>query len=66
MFNHYEDGFDPYEDERREARARERRHREYMRCACCSNPDSMYFDEDPNDYLDGEECEEEELEEVEA
>ena len=48
----YDDDFDPYEDERRAERAREARHREYMRCACCSDPDSPYFCVDPNDYLD--------------
>ena len=66
MFNHDYDDFDPYEDERAEQRARERRHREYLKCATCSDPDSPYFCEDPNNYLDEDYTEEEELEEAEA
>ena len=43
------------EDARLERAWRRRRQRDYSRCLSCSNPDSMYFDQDPSDYLDDEE-----------
>ena len=53
-------GYDDYETtEEEEARLEKafqrRRQRDFARCLYCSNPDSMYFDKDPNDYLDDEE-----------